>query len=49
MADYIVTVDIVLQVEAETEGEAKEIAEEQLSDFLRYYSVADLMKVELEG
>jgi len=45
MADYIVTAQIRLEVEARNETEAKEMAMEDISDFLRRNSFADLMKV----
>ncbi len=45
MADYIVTAEIRLEVEAQDEAEAKQIVMEDISDFLRHNSFADLMKV----
>ena len=45
MKEYIVKAQIKLEVEARNEDEAKEIAMEDFSDFLRNYSLADLMEV----
>jgi len=45
MKNYIVTAQIRLEVQAGNESEAKEIAMEDISDFLRYYSFADLMEI----
>lgn len=46
MADYMVTAQIRLEVEARNEAEAKQIAMEDISDFMRHNSFADLMKVQ---
>ncbi len=45
MKDYIVTAQIKLEVEASNEAEAKQIAMEDLSDFMRHNSLADLIEV----
>ena len=45
MKDYIVTAQIKLEVEASNEAEAKQMAMEDLSDFMRHNSLADLMEV----
>jgi len=45
MKDYAVTVWIKLEVEARNEAEAKQVATEDLSDFMRHHSLADLMEV----
>ncbi len=45
MKEYIVKAQIKLEVEARNEDEAKEIAMEDFSDFLRNYSLADIMEV----
>jgi len=45
MKDYIVKAHIKLEVKARNEDEAKRISMEDLSDFLRNYSLADLMEV----
>ena len=46
MADYIVTAKIRLETEAANESEAKQRAMENISDFLRLNSFADLMKLQ---
>jgi len=46
MADYIVTAKIRLEIEADNESEAKQRAMEDISDFLRHNSFADLMKLQ---
>ena len=46
MADYIVTAEIRLEVEAQDEAEAKQIVMEDISDFLIHNSFADLLKVQ---
>jgi hypothetical protein len=45
MKDYIVTAQIKLEVQARNEAEAKQITMEDLSDFMRHNSLADLMEV----
>ncbi len=45
MKEYIVKAQIKLEVEARNEDEAKMIAMEDFSDFMRHYSFADLMEV----
>ncbi len=45
MKDYLVTARIKLKVKAPNEAEAKQVAMEDLSDFMRHYSFADLMEV----
>lgn len=45
MQDYVVTAQIRLEVEALNEDEAKQMAMEDLGDFIRHNSFADLMKV----
>lgn len=45
MKDYIVKANIKLEVKARNEDEAKEMAMEDLRDFLRHNSLADLMEV----
>ena len=45
MKDYIVTAQIKLEVQACNEAEAKQITMEDLSDFMRRNSLADLMEV----
>ncbi len=49
MTEYLVTAHIVLDVEATDEDEAKNLAVEQLGDFLRHHNFTDLMKVEKQG
>lgn len=46
MTEYLVTAQIALEVEATDEDEAKDVAVEQLGDFLIHHNFADLMKVE---
>ncbi len=44
MVDYVVTAQIRLEVEATNEDDAKDVALEQLGDFLRHNSFARFMK-----
>ncbi len=46
MVEYMVTAQIRLEVEAHNEAEAKQLAMEDISDFLRHNSFADLLKVQ---
>jgi hypothetical protein len=46
MKTYIVKAKINLEVEADNEEAAKEQAAEELSDFLRYHSITELMGVQ---
>lgn len=46
MKDYIVKASIELAVEACNEDEAKNVALEDFSDFLRHHSFAELMEVQ---
>ncbi len=46
MADYIVTAEIRLEVEAQDEAEAKQIVMEDISNFLIHNGFADLLKVQ---
>jgi len=48
MKDYVVTARIRLEVKARNKTEAKEMAMEDLSDFLRQNSFEDLMEVREE-
>ena len=45
MKDYIIKANIKLEVKARNEDEAKEMAMEDLRDFLRHHSLADLLEV----
>lgn len=45
MTEYLVTAHISLEVEATDEDEAKDVAVEQLGDFLQHHNFSDLMKV----
>ena len=45
MKDYIIKAQIKLEVRAHNKDEAKEMAVEDLSDFLRHHSLAELMEV----
>jgi hypothetical protein len=45
MKDYIIKANIKLEVKARNEDEAKEMAMEDLRDFLRHHSLDDLLEV----